>query len=1116
MKDIELAVSSFAIPVIYAYSTPTIPDHSGWLKIGYTEQNIKTRIDQQTHTVDVPYVVEWFRTAIYTGGTKTGQVFDDKAFHRYLRVFQYENDPSNEWFKITKEESLSLFEQFSRSSGDDFSGLKDMTIPYKLRSEQESAVEQTISYFKDHSYAEYLWNAKPRFGKTLATYDLIQKMGFERVLILTNRPVIGTSWYDDYIHFVGVKSPYCFVSRSSRLVNRDFVIHDLENAPSGNKRIIEFESLQDVKGARCFGGGDTDKFSQIPFIDWDLLVLDEAHEGVDTDKTNRVLELIKRRYTLHLSGTPFKQLANEKFDPQAIFYWTYADEQRKKKDWHPTIDELENPYRNLPQLNLYTYKMSDIIEAKISEGASIDDQTYDYAFDLNEFFATKDDGHFKHRDAIDKFITALTTNKKFPYSTYELRQQIRHSFWLLDRVDSVRELAKILRKSVAFEQYRIIEAVGDFTETGNGKRANAYDQVIQAVKSNDKPTITLSVGQLTTGVTIPQWSAVLVLCNVASASLYMQTAFRAQNPCLYYDSDKNEYYRKENAYIFDFDPARTLSLYETFANDLGPDSNNSYVSSDQVKSNVKELLNFFPVIAEDSQGEMVSLDATQVLTVPRKMKSTDVVRRGFMSNYLFKNVANVFAASSEILTIINKFQPIRETKDFHDIQKDDIDDLPLDNQGNVDVNKDLIIGVSHDVFGEKIYGDNIQSVIKPIVSTINVTEPSLPKALDENREQVKSIINQQIVQPLLETAKENYGEELPRSLSNQLEKRLSAQVNSHIDSAFANAKKDIVLAEKQYKDGLNQSTDSETDNRIQSEYHERLSRTISSIGSTIQKSLDQLTPNLQEEIVTEIETHKVEKKRDETMDQIRDHLRGFTRTIPSFIMAYGSTKDSITLANIDTIVPDNVFKEVTSISLKEFRLLRDGGDYTAADGSTQYYSGHLFDETVFNDSVNLFLEKKRELANYFDEANGEDIFDYIPPQKTNQIFTPKRVVKQMVDLLEQENPGCFDDPNKTFADLYMKSGLYITEIVKRLFNSPKMKALYPDDDLRLKHIFANQMYGLAPTEIIYRIVISYVLGFTSDPSVFTHHLCLLDSLDSIKKDELESTLSKLFPELKGR
>jgi hypothetical protein len=201
------------------------------------------------------------------------------------------------------------------------------------------------------------------------------------------------------------------------------------------------------------------------------------------------------------------------------------------------------------------------------------------------------------------------------------------------------------------------------------------------------------------------------------------------------------------------------------------------------------------------------------------------------------------------------------------------------------------------------------------------------------------------------------------------------------------------------------------------------------------------------------------------------------------------------------------------VTKEQFHLLRDGGDfYNEKTNAREHSPGHFFDEAVFNDSVREFMAKRHKLANYLDPKMTEDIFDYIPPQKTNQIFTPKRVVKKMVDLLEQENPGCFDDPNKTFADLYMKSGLYITEIVKRLYNSDGLRRVYPDSETRLRHIFKDQVYGLAPTECIYRIATRYILGFDDNIKITEadHHLRQADALPAAKEGKLTELVDKIF------
>lgn len=221
-------------------------------------------------------------------------------------------------------------------------------------------------------------------------------------------------------------------------------------------------------------------------------------------------------------------------------------------------------------------------------------------------------------------------------------------------------------------------------------------------------------------------------------------------------------------------------------------------------------------------------------------------------------------------------------------------------------------------------------------------------------------------------------------------------------------------------------------------HDEQKAEAFQALTQKLEDSREELVQSAGETVVREVETTKKEEEKQGIEDKVRAHLRGFSRTIPSFLMAYG--EEGTTLANFDTLIPADVFQDVTSITVDEFRFLRDGGDYTDGEtGEVKRFVGHLFDEVVFNDSVSEFIKLRERLANYFDESQTEDIFDYVPPQKTNQIFTPRNVVVQMVDLFEKENPGCFDDPSHTFADLYMKSGLYITEIIKRLYRSEGMK-----------------------------------------------------------------------------
>lgn len=573
----------------------------------------------------------------------------------------------------------------------------------------------------------------------------------------------------------------------------------------------------------------------------------------------------------------------------------------------------------MPKLNMFTYRMGDIVMAKVREGVEIDGDTEAYAFDLNEFFRV-DRGKFVHDEAIDKWLDALSRQPRYPFSTPELRHELRHTFWLLNRVDAAKKLAEKLRdmqRHLEFADFEIVVAAGD-GKTDNDEvieDEGALRRVRKAIADHPQGTITLSVGQLTTGVSVREWTGVLILSNMKSPAQYMQAAFRAQTPYLYKGSD-GQFHRKENAYIFDFDPARTLTNYEEMANGLSADTASGGGDADTRKQHVRELLNFFPVIGEDEDGEMMELDAEQVMLIPRKIRSQEVVRSGFMSNFLFANISSIYGCSAGIINIINQFDAVSAPKNGM-VDAESVEELSgvVDEDGNTRPDQAMVKEVQAALFGPKIYGDK-----------------------------------------------------------------------------------------------------------------------EAELGDLIAHSIEKYS-------------EKKEKQGKSAEEQLIDHV-----------------------------------------------------------------SSQFFDEVVFNDSVKEFMKLRRRLANYFEATSDEDIFNYIPPQKTNQIFTPKKVVRKMVDLLEEENPGCFDDPDKTFADLYMKSGQYITEIVKRLYNSEGMRRAFPDDEERLRHIFKHQVYGLAPTECIYRIALRYILGFDDTIHIAEneHHLRFADSLPAAKAGEMETFLDSVF------
>lgn len=1091
-----------ALPQIYAYTTPEIARHNGWTKIGYTEQSVDMRLKQQMHTADVEYKLEWHGNATYED---TGETFHDTDFHGYLRKLDIVSKPGTEWFEIKPSPAHQRFYEFRENHG--IIGDALSPVEYRLRDEQERASEKTVDYAHLHEHGEFLWNAKPRFGKTLTSYDFCKRIGAQKILIVTNRPAIANSWYDDYVKFVGFESGLAFISSVSTLQGKPYCLSREQYREGLNsgvpKGFIEFVSLQDLKGAIDFGG-KYDKLAHVAELEWDVLIIDEAHEGVDTFKTDVAFDHIKRKFTLHLSGTPFKAIANEKFSEDAIFNWTYADEQKAKKDWDNS--ELPNPYAELPRLNMFTYQMSDIVAGEIKRGMDIDGENVEYAFDLNEFFATNENGYFLHNDDVNRFLDALTAQKKFPFSTSELRDELRHTLWMLNRVDSAKALAKKLKQHPVFRDYEIVLAAGDGKLDDDEVSAQAFDKVRKAIAEHDY-TITLSVGQLTTGVTVPEWTAVLMLSNMKSPALYMQAAFRAQNPYLFNRDGK--FLRKENAYVFDFDPARTLTIFEEFANDLYTDTASGGGTADDRKQRVRTLLNFFPVIGEDENGEMVELDAERVLSIPRKIRSREVVRRGFMSDFLFQNISNVFRAPAEVLDVLQKLEPYKAPSKELGVREDTADELDLNENGEVDIPQEQVIGLANGIFGEKVYS-SIADELDDVIDTITVDEDG--DSDDVFLDNLQSIFSDSIAKPLVEAANEKYGDEFRSAQQKKVERRIKADVDIRLHREVGNFTIERNRIEKERASQLDLAQTQEEADEINRAQDKKIESARQSLVESLKDSRDELVKSAGETVVREVETAKRENKKQTIEGSIRDHLRGFSRTIPSFLMAYGD--EDTTLAHFDQIIPADVFFEVTSVTVEQFCLLRDGGDVTDPEsGETVHFEGQLFDPVVFDDSVHEFVNLRGKLANYFDDSQDEDIFDYVPPQKTNQIFTPRNVVVKMVDLFEQENPGCFDDPDHTFADLYMKSGLYITEVIKRLFNSERMCELFPDDRARLKHILENQVFGIAPTEIIYKIATNYILGANGEVGGnYDTNFVKADSAELAKEGKLAEFVEQAFGE----
>jgi len=1044
----KIKTTKIVYPQIYSYTLPELAQNEGSQKIGYTErENVDDRIREQTHTAAVKLKAEkqWSAPSFFSNSKED---FKDKIFHDFLKKNDIENrtDLGTEWFYFngTPEKSKELFDAF-RDQG--FAALQtsEGKISYTMRAEQDEAVTAACEYFNANENGEFLWNAKPRFGKTLSTYDLARQLTAKKVLIVTNRPAIANSWFDDFEQFI---DGYHFISETSSLAERRTISRDQYNSLTDKKPFIAFLSLQDLKGSRYFGGNH-DKLRWIADLDWDLLVIDEAHEGIDTERTDRAFDFIKRNHTLHLSGTPFKALANNKFPTEAIFNWTYLDEQRKKRE------ELEvgesGDHVDIPDLKLFTYRISQMTAEAVNEGIEIDDEARDYAFDLNEFFATKNQ-KFIHEEDVKNFLTNLSTNTKYPFSTPELRDQLRHTFWYVgNRVESVKALEQLLKQDPVFKNYKVVVAAGDgrsFEEEEADFKNNekSFDKVKKAIAENPR-TITLSCGQLTTGVTIKEWSAVLMLTDIKSTPLYMQAAFRAQNPYKFIEDDQLK--AKQSAYLFDFAPTRVLEMYEQFANGLNSKASQGKITESERKENVRKLLNYFPVISEDTEGRMVELAAEMVLTFPNALAATEIVKARFMTNLLFNdNIKGVFHFPQEVEDILDKM-PIEKNKRAEKTKST----LDLGDARKVEQTKQTKINENSNVIlGDKIFRANMERV-------------------------VDNVLNYETPEETLDS--------LPGQLLSIAETPIAIYKNTY------------------------HKTNSETED-LRSEFVERVKQRAAEFETDSNKDPEALkddVASILEELVhkkvEQEETKVVEQVKKTKEEEVRDHLRAFTRTIPMFIMA-NSSKETITIENFDEEISDDDFIDLTNITKAEFYKLRDGFEYDQ-DGERKHFQG-VFDTYKFNASIAEFVAEKKQRADYF--KTDEDIFELIPNQKNNQIFTPRKVVKMMVDGLEKEQPDLFRRTDSTFIDLYMKSGMYITEIVKKLFANTRHK--YGSDSECLKHILENQVYGLAPTGVLHGITTSYILGFDAGHTINVKNFVQHDLLPQAKDGTAAQKLRELY------
>ena len=690
-------------PSIYAYRDKN-PDHAHFLKVGYTEIDVEKRVAQQFPVIQPgegkPYEIVFAESAMRTDGSS----FMDHAVHKRLAVNGFEN-VRGEWFRCTPADVRNAWLQVR----DRTSYERERTEDFAMRPEQLEAVNKTEAYFRaceqpgNRNAPKFLWNAKMRFGKTFATYQLARRMNMKRVLVLTFKPAVEDAWREDlesHIDFEG----WQFVSRGAMTYE--------ECDPS--RPIVCFGSFQDFLGVDRATGAIKSRNEWVHLEHWDLVAFDEYHFGAWRDSAQKLfakpadeddvvestekevdaasagnsldetwLPIQADRY-LYLSGTPFRALTSGEFIEDQIFNWTYSDEQQAKQEWARTHPFEPNPYAALSRMVLMTYKVPDSI-SRVARAGEFDE------FDLNVFFSAVGEGaeaQFKYKDYVQKWLDLIrgalaeTTTDELkmgaqkpvlPFSHAALLANLTHTLWFLPNVASCHAMANLLaeRQNVFYHDYQVLVAAG--TEAGNGLAA-----VEPVRRSMGDPlatkTITLSCGKLTTGVTVRPWTGVFMLRNLKSPETYFQTAFRVQSPWTAKDEDGHMQVIKQECYVFDFALDRALAMVSDYSCQLS-------VEEPSPEKKVADFIKFLPVLAYDGSA-MREVNAADILDIAMAGTSATLLARRWESALLvnvdndtlrrllenaeamraLSNIEGFRSLNDDIETIINKSEHVKKVK----------------------------------------------------------------------------------------------------------------------------------------------------------------------------------------------------------------------------------------------------------------------------------------------------------------------------------------------------------------------------------------------------------------------------------------------------------------------
>lgn len=577
----------------------------------------RTRIDQYTKTAGISYELLHTELTLYFRGGRVC-AFNDKQVHQVLErsgVRRKEFAGASEWYSCdlaTVKRAISAIKEGKSSllAGE----VTSWDTPIILRPEQRTAVERTLRQFRRGK--QMLWNAKMRFGKTLCALRVALEMEAQRTIIITHRPVVDASWFEDFGKIFYDRTDWHYGSHTK---GENFAV--LQYLATQGHKYVYFVSIQDLRGSRKVGG-KFDKHHEVFSTAWDLVIVDEAHEGTQTELGKAVLDHLvgNSSKVLRLSGTPFNLLDAHK--EHEVFTWDYVMEQQAKIDWDIHHLGEPNPYASLPTIHIYTYDLGRLLNDYSDE---------EQAFNFREFFRTKADGSFVHDRDIDRFLSLLSTDATdslYPYSTASFRDIFRHTLWILPGVKSAKSLSRKLNEHPVFGLFRVVNVAGDGDEEEESR--DALDLVHQAIGPDPAQsyTITLSCGRLTTGVSVKPWTGVFMMAGAYSTSAagYMQTIFRVQTPYTHNGRMKTD------CYAFDFAPDRTLRVLA----EVAKVSHKAGKQSEGDRKILGDFLNFCPIIAIEG-GQMKQYKVETMLAQLKRAQIEKVVQDGFENGGLYND-----------------------------------------------------------------------------------------------------------------------------------------------------------------------------------------------------------------------------------------------------------------------------------------------------------------------------------------------------------------------------------------------------------------------------------------------------------------------------------------------